>query len=130
MGFDHVIPQFLKRIYKEEFPFKVYGGSPTRAFCYVSDAIKATQLAMDSEKTNNKILHVGNDNEEISILDLSHLMLELNGKKVEVIEYDAPEGSVERRCPDISFLKQLGFTPGVKLEEGIKLTAEWYRNFF
>jgi len=45
---------------------------------------------------------------------------------VEIIPGDLQEGSVTRRCPDISKLTALGYSPRISLHEGIALTAKWY----
>jgi len=128
MGFEHVIPEFILRIMKKEEPFKIFGAKNTRAFCYISDTIRATQMAMESEKTNGEIVHIGNDQEEISMLDLAKKMFELfnwHPQKLEIEE--APRGSVERRCPDLTKIKKLiGYNPQVALDEGLVKTYQWY----
>ena len=40
--------------------------------------------------------------------------------------HDSPEGSVNRRCPNIDKLKSLGHTKKMELTEGLKQTYEWY----
>ena len=67
MGFEHVLPEFCKRIANKENPFKIFGGTETRAFCYVDDAVEATVAVMRSEKCNTEVIHVGNSKEEITI---------------------------------------------------------------
>ena len=42
----------------------------------------------------------------------------------------APEGSVSRRCPDITKLKSIGYKKQTSLEEGLKNTFEWYKNHY
>ena len=127
MGFGHVVPQFFHRINQGEVPLKVYGGQQTRAFCYISDAVRATQLVMESPVTDKKIIHIGNDGKEIKIVDLAKLILEITDNTPEVIEKSPPEGSVNRRCPDISFLRSLGFCPRVGIKEGLSYTRKWYK---
>ena len=130
MGFEHVIPQFYERIYNEEIPLKVYGGDQTRAFCYISDAIKATQLVIEATGTDSRIVHVGNNQEEIRIIDLAKLILKITGNPPKVIQDPPPEGSVNRRCPDISILRGLGFSPEVSIKKGLEKTRTWYRPLF
>ncbi len=129
MGNEHVIPEFLARIIKQEDPFKIFGADATRSFCYIDDTVRATQLVMESEKTNGEIVHIGNS-EEISMLDLAKKMFDLFGfhpKNMEI--HEAPKGSVKRRCPDLTKIKQLtGFSAQTSLGEGLKKTYEWYKN--
>jgi nucleoside-diphosphate-sugar epimerase len=45
-------------------------------------------------------------------------------------ELPAAAGSVARRCPDLTLLRELtGYEPRVPLEEGVRRTFEWYREW-
>jgi len=128
MGNEHVVPNFFERILKKEDPFKIYGAKHTRSFCYIDDTIKATQLVMETEKTNGEIVHIGNDQEEISMKDLAEKMFQLFNYRPQVQILDAPRGSVLRRLPDLQKIRKLtDYQPSVDLNEGLKRTMEWYR---
>lgn len=129
MGFKHVIPHLVVRFRKGEEPFKVYGHDQTRAFCYISDAVKGTVLAMEQPGTNGEIYHIGTQ-EEITIGELIRYageLMDFNG-----VYEDAPTypGSVSRRCPDITkATTQLGFKPEVSWKNGLKETINWYNQY-
>ena len=130
MGFEHVIPQVLKRVYNKQDPFEIYGHNQTRAFCYISDAINAMELVMESEKCTGKIIHIGNS-EETKVADLVQLIFQLCDYNPSVEIVDPPVGSVSRRCPDISLLtKYTGFIPKFDLEYGLRKSCEWYLNYY
>ena len=126
MGTEHVIPEFILRAARREDPFCIKGGSETRAFCYVDDAVRATVLCMENAAANGRIFNAGNDAEEISIIDLAKKIFSLVRFEPELDIRPAPEGSVPRRCPDIARIKGLGYTPQVSLVQGLKKTIEWY----
>ena len=127
MGHRHVIPEFLERIKRRENPFRIYGGTHTRAFCYIDDAVTATFLVATTPRCDGEILHVGNSQEEISIEALARLLLEQYGETVNVQECGGPGGSVSRRCPNTKKLKQLtGFEAQISLRQGLSRTCEWY----
>lgn len=127
MGFDHVIPEFILRILKRENPFRIYGAQNTRSFCFASDTIRATKLVMNSKKTNSQIIHIGNDSEEIKMVDLAKKLFKIAGYSAKIEILPAPKGSVNRRLPDISKLRKLtGFKPKVDLDQGLKITFDWY----
>jgi nucleoside-diphosphate-sugar epimerase len=130
MGFDHVLPQFLRRIHSGESPLKVYGTTQTRAFCYITDAVKATQMVMDHDKSDKQIYHIGNQDEEIKISDLAVKLLGILHKPQEILPMDPPDGSVTRRCPDTTKLSRLGYKPTVNLDQGLSEMAEWYMSYF
>lgn len=130
MGTKHVIPQFIKRIVNKVEPFPIFGGNETRTFCFISDGIAALKLIAESEKAKGKIIHVGRDDDEISITDLAKILMKVAGVNPDFEVKPAPEGSVQRRCPDISKLKAFGYTPKISLEQGLKETYGWYKEFF
>ena len=130
MGFKHVIPHLVERFYNNESPFKIYGSKQTRAFCYISDAAKCTVMAMEKNKTNQEIFHIGSP-EEITIENLVKEvgdLMKYNGKYLNASTYP---GSVDRRCPDISKTRKLlNYEPLVHWKDGLKETVSWYKDFF
>jgi len=130
MGFKHAIPHIIERIYKGEDPVKVYGGEQTRAFCYDTDAAAGTALALESAKSNQQVYHIGNS-DEITIDTLTQTIGGIMGYTGKYENAPAYPGSVSRRCPDIGKARRdLGYNPVVPLEEGLKETIAWYKNFF
>lgn len=130
MGFKHVIPQVAKRFVQGEDPFKIYGSDQTRAFNYIDDAVEGSIRAMESEHTNGEILHIGDDRSEIKVEELVTYIGELIGFQGSFEKAAAPEGSVKRRCPDISKAREmLGYEPSIGYEEGVKRTVEWYQAY-
>ena len=130
MGFDHVIPQFISRIVKKENPFKIHGGDQTRTFCYIDDAIKATQLVMESEDTNGQVIHIGRSDDERKIIDLAKELFDVANVNPSLNVLPIPEGSVMRRCPDTTKLKKLGFKAKVDLKQGLTECFKWYKDRF
>ena len=129
MGADHVIPELSLRALRGEDPFVVYGTEQTRAFCYVDDAVEAMVRVMDSDVTG--IVHIGNDTEETTMGDLAKLVLRTAGTNPTINPAPAPSGAVARRCPDLSRLRALtGYEPAVPLEEGVRRTFDWYREWW
>ena len=130
MGFKHVIPHLAERFLSNETPFKIYGHDQTRAFCYIDDAVKGTVAAMENEKSNGQIYHIGTE-EEITIEELikeSGMFFNYSGKYINAPTYP---GSTKRRCPDISKAQNdLDYNPIISWKEGLKLTLEWYKDFF
>ncbi len=127
MGFEHVIPQLIERIQQKENPFHIHGWDNTRSFCFIDDVVQALVALADTPKSHGRTVNVGDDREEIRILDLSRKLFGIAGFRPHLVKHPAPKGSVKRRCPDIRLLKRLtGFRPQVRLDEGIHRTFEWY----
>ena len=126
MGKDHVIPELIDKIKKadntipwKKEPITLLGdGTQTRAFCHIDDFCDGINILLDRGEDGN-IYHIGND-EEITIGDLLNKLLNKMGCDLEVKYSEAPKGETNRRCPDISKLKKLGYSPKINLDIGLK----------
>jgi UDP-glucose 4-epimerase/UDP-glucuronate decarboxylase len=127
MGFDHMIPEVMERIYRRMNPLPVYGMDQTRAFCYVEDAVAASEALMRCPLNRCEIVHIGTA-QEVAVRDVLMQLLGLANFHPEIEALPPRSGSVARRCPDVSKLRALtGFEPRVGLERGLALTWAWYR---
>ena len=129
-GYGHVIPDFCLRVAKRIDPFPIFGADNTRTFCYISDAVEAMQMLMDSKAVNHQpieTVHIGNT-KEINMKDLAEELFKAAGWRPAKLDIKpAPMGSVKRRLSDISKIKKLiGWTPKTSLAEGLEKTLEWY----
>jgi len=131
MGFKHAIPHIIQRFYEDkERPFKIYGATQTRAFCYITDAAEGTVLAMENEESDQQVFHIGSPH-EITIEELTKTIGRLMGYNDEYTGAQTYPGSVSRRCPDITkSINLLGYQPNVSWEDGLKETVDWYREFY
>jgi nucleoside-diphosphate-sugar epimerase len=133
MGFEHVIPQFALRIgkliaergTKEPLPFPIQGsGTETRAFVYIDDFVDGTMRVLEKGE-HRGIYHVGTQREE-PIRRLAELVGDAAGVKLEIQAGPLVPGGTPRRCPDVTKVGKLGYSPKVSLEEGLKRTVAWY----
>ena len=130
MGFKHVIPQVVQRFLKDEDPFRIFGYNQTRSFNYIDDAVNGTILAMESNQSNQQIFHIGDMKSEITIEMLVKYIAELMDFRGEFKIEQAHDGSVSRRCPDISkAIKILNYNPKMNWKDGVKNTVKWYVNY-
>ena len=127
MGYDHVIPQLHERITSGESPLAVYSADHLRAFCYIDDAVDCTIAAMRTPAGENQTFNVGNDSEETLISDLARRILSKSGKTAEIVDRQAANDPIKRRCPDVSKARKiLGYAPSVSLDSGLDQTLSWY----
>lgn len=132
-GYSHVIPQFCTRIAEKIDPFPVFGNSDTRTFCYITDAVRAMDMLMQSDKTDVQpieTVHIG-DFQEITMGDLLEKMFSVAGWRPNNVEVrEGQKGSVARRLADVGKLQGLvGWKPDISLEDGIRITYEWYKKY-
>jgi dTDP-glucose 4,6-dehydratase len=110
-------------------PLTVYGdGKQTRSFCYVSDLIEGIHRLMMSNE--HLPVNIGNP-QEITILEFAE-RIRKNFENAPPLVFEAlPQDDPKRRCPDITKAKRiLNWEPKVGLEEGLKLTLEYFKEVF
>lgn len=108
-------------------------GSAIRAFCYLTDAtIAAFMILLNG--TNGEAYNMGNPDNEVSILELANKLVKLfPQKKLKVIKKEIQnsvylKSSVSRICPDLTKIKQLGWTPSIDINEGFRRTILSFDN--
>ena len=124
-----VVSNFIMQALLGE-PITIYGdGSQTRSFCYVDDLIEGFIRLMNSPDDFTGPVNLGNP-VEFTILELARKVIALSESESKVIFKPLPEDDPKQRKPNISLAKEaLGWEPGVMLEEGLKNTIEYFRNF-
>lgn len=121
---------WIRRILEGK-PFEVWDGHQLRDLTYVGDAVHAFLLAATHETANGRIFNLGGDR-VISLKDLANLLIQVNGGG----EYHVQSFPPNRKQIDIGdyysdyqlISHALDWCPQVRLEEGLKLTLDYYRN--
>ncbi|MGA8582234.1 MAG: GDP-mannose 4,6-dehydratase, partial [Bryobacteraceae bacterium] len=120
-----VVPAFLGQALAGA-PMTVFGdGSQTRSFCYVSDLVDGLYRLMLSEERYP--VNLGNPR-EMTILEFAEEIRRLTGSHSPIEFRPLPEDDPKQRCPNIGKARAaLGWEPRVTLEEGLRLTVEYFR---
>lgn len=118
---SHVLPALIRKVHeaKEQgAAVEIWGtGSPLREFLYVDDCADACIHLME-HYSGEMAINVGSG-DEISILDLTRLIMDVIGYQGEVVnDLTKPDGT-PRKLLDSSRLNALGWTPRIALREGI-----------
>lgn len=107
-------------------------GEVYREFLFVEDLAEACIFLMERVDAHDMkslcpdyFINVGTG-EDIKIKDLVFLVREIIGFTGKIKhDLSKPDG-VQRKLLDVSKIRELGWSPKVSLEEGIKRTYEWY----
>ena len=120
-----VIPNFMCQALRGE-NLTVYGdGSQTRSFCYVDDEIDG--IVRLSRSAEHDPVNIGNPT-EFTILECARKVIEVTGSASKIQFEALPQDDPKQRCPDISKARRLlGWEPKVDLENGLKLSLEYFR---
>ncbi len=125
----HVIPAFINRFIdaKEKGLTVVvcFGdGSPTREFLFADDLADGLIFLMNNY-VDPKPINIG-PNREVSIRELAHLIADLVGYKGRIVWDTSKPNGTPRRALDTSKMDALGWKAKTSLEDGLKITIEWF----
>jgi len=120
-----IVPMAIAQALKNE-PLTIFGdGRQTRSFCYVSDLIGG--IFKLSQADIHEPVNIGNP-VECSVLDLADKVIKLCSSSSGIVFDTLPQDDPKLRWPDITRARQmLKWEPQVKLEEGLNMTIEWFR---
>lgn len=109
-------------------PLTVYGdGSQTRSFCYVDDMIDGFIRLMNTDDDPGGPVNLGNPH-EVTMLEIAERIVITTGSSSTIAFHPLPTDDPWHRCPDISRARTLlGWRPEVTLEDGLALTARYFR---
>ena len=122
------LPNFVYQALSGQ-PLTVYGdGSQTRSFCYVSDLVEGIYRLMRSDE--HLPVNIGNP-QELTILEFAERVRAHFNPPPSIVLKPLPQDDPRRRCPDISKAQRvLGWSPKVSLDEGLRLTLDYFRKEF
>jgi GDP-L-fucose synthase len=126
---SHVLPALIRKLHDAKTTgaqsVQLWGtGSPKREFLHSDDLGRACVFLLENYD-DDVAINVG-AGEEISIKDLAHKIGEIVGFQGSVDwDSDKPDGT-PRKLLDSSRIRELGWSPKVVLEKGIRSTYEWF----
>lgn len=124
MGFEHVIPELIKKCNMNNEIIVQGDGNESRCFCYITDAINAMILCTKHVDGRNDIFNIGNP-KETKIKELLKIIEKIHKKPIVPIFKPFENAGTKRRVPELSKLKKLGYKPKISLEEGVEKTYNW-----
>lgn len=120
-----LVPALLSAA-SEGRPLPVHGtGTQTRSMTYVADAVSGI-LTVLARHDSWRPVNIGSD-EELTIEQVAMAVAAAATDAAPSIEYVAPRaGDPQRRRPDLTTLRRLGWAPETTFQEGIARTCEWF----
>jgi len=120
-----IVPELCRQAIEGE-PLTIHGeGKQTRSFCFVSDLVDGIIRLFESDEKNP--VNIGNPVER-SVLNFAEAVQKIAGSKSPIQHLPERVDDPKKRCPDITRAKTLlGWSPQVNLEEGLKLSLEYFR---
>lgn len=131
-----VIPDFMRDVLNGKNIVMHSDGSPTRTFCYITDAITGYFKILVNGRPGESY-NIGVSEPEISMKELANRIVEIaashDGYKGKVIHRESEDqqylvDNPNRRCPVITKARsEIGYDPSVGLEEGLLRNFIWYK---
>jgi dTDP-glucose 4,6-dehydratase len=124
---DRLIPSLVGAVL-ERRPLPIHGtGLQSRAMTYVDDAVALMVRVMEAEYPAFRPVDSATDDER-SVLDIARTLAGVAGVPFEVDYLAVRRDDAERRKPDSTVARSIGWEPQTSLEEGLKRTMEWYNS--
>lgn len=119
---------FIKKALKNE-DINIYGdGTAIRAWCYVDDFVDCLIRCIEDPKAIGESFNLGNSRAVLTTLGLAQAVCRVLKSDSKIIFKDALSADIEMRIPSVTKTKEiLGFEAKVDLDEGIALTAEYFK---
>ena len=126
---EGALSTFIKRAIRNE-PIQIHGsGTQIRAWCYVNDMVAGVMAAIEHPNAPGKAFNIGNPRAVTTIYGLASTVIRLLGSSSKIEFTWKDYADIELRVPDTNWARtQIDFEAKVDLEEGIPLTAEYYRS--
>tara|TARA_Y100001960_G_C14659751_1_gene820176 strand:- start:98 stop:1054 length:957 start_codon:yes stop_codon:yes gene_type:complete len=127
---SHACSATIKKIFSSKNnKIKVWGnGKEKRDFLFVYDLVEAIKLSISKQKNKFEIFNIGSS-KPVSINNLVKEVIKISNKKIN-IEYDKTKPtnkfSLSLNCNKAK--KLLNWKPDYDLNQGLKLTINWYKN--
>jgi len=109
-------------------PIEIHGdGTQIRAWCYLKDMIDGLLLIMTHPKAIGESFNIGNQKAVVTIYGLANTVLRVLKSESKILFIKKEYADVELRVPSVQKAYHLlDFEAKVDLEDGIKLTADYY----
>ncbi|MBK1970594.1 GDP-L-fucose synthase [Brevundimonas diminuta] len=135
---SHVLPALIRRFHEAAQTgadvVTIWGsGHPRREFLHVDDMALASLYVLDLPKdeydrnVQPMLSHINvGSGVDVSILELAQIVARVTGFNGRIeTDPSKPDGTM-RKLMDVSRLASMGWRANIPLEEGIRVTYEWY----
>ncbi len=133
LNFNRIIPGTIRSILNKERPIIRSDGTLIRDYFYIEDAVEAyLLLAKKIEELNIQGEAFNFSNEiQVTVLDLINKVTKLMGSDLKPKILNEATNEIKHQYLSAKKAKEmLSWRPKYTLEEGLKKTIEWYKDFF
>jgi nucleoside-diphosphate-sugar epimerase len=128
--YSAVIPKFIKALLEDKQPVIFGDGKQSRDFTYIDNVVNANLLACKAQKAAGEMMNLA-CGDRMTLNELAKNLQEILKINIDPV-YEPPRaGDIKHSLSDITKAKEmLGFEVTVPLYEGLKKTAEWFKDYY
>ena len=134
MNFSRIVPDTIKSIIEDKQPVIRSDGSPERDYMFIKDSVSAYLTVAENLHRKEVVGEAFNfgSGSPISVLALFKKILKLMSKEnAEPKILGQAKNEIDRQYLSIEKAKRLlNWHPNYTLDQGLKETVEWYKNYF
>ena len=125
---EGALRNFIERALRNQ-PIEIHGdGTQIRAWCYVDDMVEGVMRALTHPAAIGESFNIGNQRAVTTIYGLATAVVSALGSSSPIQFTRKDYVDVDLRIPEVRKARELiGFNALVDLDEGIRLTAAYYR---
>jgi len=126
---SHVLPAMIRKFHDAKIdnhaPVTLWGtGTPLREFLFVDDMASSVIFALENVLPEH-LYNVGTG-VDLTIKELAESIQKIVGHQGEIFWDSSKPDGTPRKLMDVSKMHELGWKHQIDLEDGIKLTYEWF----
>ncbi len=134
LNWNRIIPGTIRSVLRGQAPEIRSDGTLIRDYIYVEDAVSAymtlTKALSLDPSLKGEAFNFSNETQR-TVLDLTTHIIKLLGSSLEPIIQGKNHGEIQAQYLDSSkATKMLDWKPEFGLDEGLKRTVDWYKNYF
>jgi nucleoside-diphosphate-sugar epimerase len=108
-------------------PFPIHGtGKQTRSMTYIEDAVDGILYLAMTDGMTLRPMNIGNDDER-SVEEIARALAEVAEVEFVPKYVEARPQDPQRRRPDLTFARSVGWAPRTDLKVGLQRTLDWHR---
>lgn len=126
--YSGVISRFISALMSNGQPVIFGDGEQSRDFTYIENVVDANLRAAETTRGIGQVMNVANG-ERITLNELLEVLKGITGRADAQAEYrETRAGDVKHSLADITRARELlGYEPLVRLEEGLRMTIDWWK---
>lgn len=134
LNFNRIVPGTIRSIIRDQKPVIRSDGTNIRDYIYVLDAVEAYLFLaekMDDKGVHGEAFNFSNESQK-SVLEITQAILQLMGRQdLQPVIMNTATGEIKHQYLSARKAREvLGWRSSYTLEDGLKETIEWYRDFF